>query len=282
MRSVLRDSYRQILANLPPALSTRMQFFVNVGHWPNISEPRTFNEKVLKRKLTENDGRFALCADKVRVKHYVMERLGPQFIIPTLWDGKALPAAMPDDWPERVVVKANHASGWNAFVSRGDDIAWAQARRHSARWLSKPWAKHVHERWYNRIERRILVEPFIGEAADAPADYKLFVFDGKVQMIQVDTDRFSGHKRDLFSPAFEHLQATLLYPNNPVRPKAPKHLEAMLSAASVLGQGFDFVRIDFYDLPSGPIFGEMTFAPDAGNGRFVPRTLDEKLGQFWG
>lgn len=55
----------------------------------------------------------------------------------------------------------------------------------------------------------------------------------------------------------------------------------MITAASVLGKGFDFVRIDFYEIGGKPYFGEMTFTPEAGLGRFDPPEIDRLLGEMW-
>ena len=37
-------------------------------------------------------------------------------------------------------------------------------------------------------------------AIDVPKDYKFFTFNGKVHIIQVDGERFSGHRRSLYDP----------------------------------------------------------------------------------
>jgi hypothetical protein len=61
----------------------------------------------------------------------------------------------------------------------------------------------------------------------------------------------------------------------------PAHLAEMISAAEKLAGNLAFVRVDFYDLPDGPRFGEMTFSPNAGNGHFTPQAFDRYLGALW-
>ena len=41
-----------------------------------------------------------------------------------------------------------------------------------------------------------------------------------------------------------------------------------------------FSRIDLYVIDDTIYFGELTFYPAAGFGKFVPETWDEKLGSF--
>ena len=58
-------------------------------------------------------------------------------------------------------------------------------------------------------------------------------------------------------------------------------LNAMIIAAEALGQGHDFLRVDFYDLPGQPLFGEYCLYPGSGLDRFDPVTLDDLLGAKW-
>jgi hypothetical protein len=55
----------------------------------------------------------------------------------------------------------------------------------------------------------------------------------------------------------------------------------MLRAAATLANGFRFARVDLYDTPKGPLFGEITFAPEAGLCCFEPKEFDFKLGEAW-
>ena len=57
----------------------------------------------------------------------------------------------------------------------------------------------------------------------APLDYKLFVFDGRVELIQVDSGQFTEHRRRLFSPAWEKLDVTLEHPDIVGEVPRPKH-----------------------------------------------------------
>jgi hypothetical protein len=55
----------------------------------------------------------------------------------------------------------------------------------------------------------------------------------------------------------------------------------MVGIARTLSAEFPFVRVDLYDLPSGPLFGELTFSPGAGLMRFDPPEYDEIVGSWW-
>jgi hypothetical protein len=130
------------------------------------------------------------------------------------------------------------------------------------------------------VRREILIEPFIGET-EAPEDYKFWVFDGAVRFVQVDQGRFKQHTRQFYSPSWKRLNFKLNYPSRRENAPAPRHLNKMLRAAHTLAQGFRFVRVDLYDTTERPLFGELTFAPEAGLCRFDPPEVDLQLGESW-
>ena len=114
-----------------------------------------------------------------------------------------------------------------------------------------------------------------------PYDYRFFVFNGKVFMIQVDMDRNVGHRRDLFMPEWKRLDVRYRVPNslNPV--PRPDCLEKMLKIAGRLGEETDFVRVDLYEVAGQVFFGELTNFPTAGRGAFEPKSFDALLGAQW-
>lgn len=274
---MMRRLYHWTLNSLPPALSQRFQYLLAHGRLPDLREPKTFNEHVLRMKLTWDDPRHVPFADKLAVKDIVAERLGPEWVTPTLWSGTSFP--QDPDFPFPYVVKANHGSGQVAFVRSPDDEV-GLAERVSG-WLEKRLARKWAEGWYAHIEPKLLVEPMLGDGVEAPLDYKFYGFDGTVVCVQVDTGRFGEHKRSFYDPSWGKLRIEFGYPIDPADIPAPESLSEMVSAASELSRGFDFARVDFYELESGPRFGEVTFAPASGLTRYEPRSADEWLGTFW-
>jgi hypothetical protein len=112
-------------------------------------------------------------------------------------------------------------------------------------------------------------------------DYKIFCFNGVPKLIQVDFDRFKGHKRNVYTEYWEYMDVEINYPNNPnVIIQKPVKLDEMLKAASILSCGIPHVRIDFYSIKQNICFGEMTFYHGGGMEKFVPYSLNEQLGSW--
>lgn len=278
LKQTLFLAYLATLGVLPVRAAVMIEYRRKLGGWPDIDNPRTFNEKIQWRKIHGDHATYARLADKIAVKAHVREVLGEAFVIPTLWEGKELPDRNARDWPAPFVVKANHGSGMNQFVFNTQAFDWSKVEKSCRKWMRKPYRKYLGERFYSAIERKILVEPLI---ADNPIDYKFYVFDGRAEYIHVDTGRFLQHKRCFFDRNWTRLPFSLEYPIEDREIPCPPHLGEMIAAAEKLGAGLDFVRIDFYDLPDGPKFGEMTFAPGSGYELFNPLEYDSTLGSHW-
>ena len=244
------------------------------GRWPDLSHPRRFTEWVQWRKLHDRDPRFPALADKVAAKAFVAETLGAEWVTPTLWRGQALPTE--PVWPRPFVVKSRHGCNQTAFVhdEQGD---WAGLRRRARGWLRRGYGWWLDEWAYRRIERGLLVEPFLGDARTSPLDYKLFVFGGRVEAVQVHLDREGRHRWIVFDRRWRRVSGASVDAD----PPRPASLSAMIAAAEVLGAEFDFVRIDFYEVAGRPLFGEMTFYPGSGLYPLDPDGLDARWGECW-
>jgi len=149
-------------------------------------------------------------------------------------------------------------------------------------WLNRSYYQETGEIVYKHIQPRILVEQFIDDGSGAPAsDYKLFVFRGRVEFIYVVTDRLTDHKRRLYTPAWEKLAVRIESEEVEGGVPPPPHLAEMIAAAETLGRDWDFIRVDLYDTPDQPYFGELTMTPGGGRYRFHPKEYDRYLGTLW-
>ena len=240
----------------------------------SLARPTRFTELVQRRKLVDRDRRLPQFIDKLMVKRFVSDRLGPEWVTPTLWSGDELPELPP--CAGLCVVKARHGCGQTEIVGPGA-ADWTDVRRRARSWVKNSYGRWLDEWGYRDVPRGLLIEPFVGAPPVLPIDYKLYVFHGRVEAIQVHLGRATNHRWSLFDRSWQQLSAAT--PKNEIHP--PATLSEMIDGAEILGAGFDFVRIDFYDVGTTPRFGEMTFYPGSGLHRFNPLELDFRLGQLW-
>ena len=275
LRDLGKLAFIHVSRNLSDETAIAIDYARAFGQFPNLANPTRFSEKMQAYKLCGRDNRMPGLVDKIAVKRHVAQALGPEWVTPTLWSGRQVSEHVLRSAGAPVVLKANHVSGKIIFVDANTDLR-AAARRANA------WRRYdyhlLHREWpYGEVRRRLLIEPRIAEPNQL-ADYKFWVFDGDVALVQVDQHRFARHTRDFFDASWVRLDLRLHYPQAAEAPPRPRSFEAMLEAARTLGAGFNFVRVDLYDHGGAPRFGELTFWPEAGLCRFDPPLFDRVLG----
>ena len=248
--------------------------------WPDLSKPETFNEHILARKLQPKFFSFSKYADKESVKNYVKEKIGNQYIIPTIstfLDPASFECAKICG---PCVIKATHLSSAVILLEEGAQPTASQKARVKS-WFHRNLYSVSGEPQYRDIPPRVIVEERIGSPGSVPKDYKFFCWYGKVKTIQVDIGRFTDHRRDFFDASWSHQSITFKYPSSPVPPAKPTQLNAMVSIAEKLAEEFDFVRVDLYQEDGKIFFGELTFHPESGYGPFGTRQMDLNLGRYF-
>ena len=225
---------------------------------------------------------YAQVADKWAVRAYVEEKVGDH-VLNEVYHVTDDPSTIPfDSLPDEFVIKGTHGSGYVIVVEDKTARDFESIRSECREWLSERFGATVNEYWYDEFEPRIMVEKYIDvEAGTAPLDYKFYVFDGRVEYVHVDFGRFSHHTRRFYDRDWTSMDFERAYPLGPDVPE-PERLDEMIELAEDIGEDFDFVRIDLFN-PEGEeiVFGEMTLAPGAGQGRFEPTRYDFELGSHW-
>ena len=267
---------------LPPRTRLGVQYWRTYHRALDLRAPRLFSEKVQLLKLNPWLARQAHWADKVDAKAHAARILGDEWIIPTLWAGPQLPPRAERTWPTPFFIKASHGSGWNHYVPNEAARDWAVIERHCDHWLSTPWPRHLMETQYDFMQRRVLVEPRIGTGEALPIDYKFWVFNGRVEYISLTFDRLGTPSVMFLDRAWRRIEISdKRLTQATVVPERTSNYDRMLEAAERLGGHFPFARVDLYDLPDGPKFGEVTLTPASGLERgHPPDELDPIMGDM--
>lgn len=113
-------------------------------------------------------------------------------------------------------------------------------------------------------------------------DFKFFCFNGKVKFFKVDFGRFIEHHANYYSPngEIQNFGESDYPPIENFSIILPQNLFDMVSLAEQLSKGHPFLRVDFYNVNGNIFFGELTFYPASGMGKFTPIGTDSVLGEL--
>lgn len=259
-------------------------FFEVTGETLNLENPQSFNEKIQWLKLHESTPLKARLTDKYAVREWVKEKIGEQYLIPLLGVWDRFDDIDFDKLPEKFALKCNHGSGYNIIVTDKSKFDRGGAKRLITSWLNEDFAfRNGFELHYSLIPRKIIAEEYIENRDRDLFDYKFWCFDGKVRYIQFLSERYTnahGAQMAFYDRNWKKLDFVVAHPLDEKTISKPDNLDSMIELAEKLSQGFSYVRVDFYDVNNRIFFGEMTFTPDSGSGRWDPAEMNMTIGSM--
>ena len=266
----------------------RRRFYKKLGYPLNLKNPKSFNEKIIWKKIHDRNPLLPVTADKYQVRSYLKEILGEEkakeISIPLLYvtdQPKTIPfERLPHDY----IIKANHASGFTIVVENGQ-ANQKEIIKTCRRWLKTPYGLRKLEWAYQPIKRKIIIEKLLREDDGSILKEFLFhMFHGKCKLVQVRFDRmnhYDSRSLSFFDEKWNFLSVKI--PSLPQGPniKKPENYEIMLELAEKLSKPFDYVRVDLYSLNGKIYFGELTHYPASGTGKWEPSSFAFELGKHW-
>lgn len=260
----------------------RKKFKLYAGKDLNLSDPITFNEKLQWLKLHDHNPEYTTMVDKYAAKKWVADRIGKEYIIPTLGVWDHFDDIDFDTLPDQFVLKCTHDSGGLVICTDKSHLDVEAARDKLTECLKRNYYWAGREWPYKNVPPRIIAEKYMtDESGIELKDYKIFNFDGEPKLIQVDYDRFVEHKRNLYTTDWKYIEAAIQYPTDPDHQiDRPKQLEKILDLARKLSVGFPHVRTDFYCIDDRIYFGELTFYHGSGFETFTPESIGEEMGKW--
>jgi hypothetical protein len=247
-----------------------LRYHRKIGRWPNLAAPRRQSELVQWRKLFDRNPAFVTFADKLATKDWVAARLPELSSVPTLWVGKR-----PEDIPSDLVgpghvIKTNNASGQNYLPHRGE-LPRAEVNGQFRRWLRASaakrrlgWLEQGQEWAYWKVPARLFVEPQVG-AGRPLIDIAVRVLDGEPVLLSCALDfKTEGSTVGYFWPdgtMVDDPEASTL----PQGFTLPATFFEAARLAARLGEGFDYLRVDFLADGDTLYAGEITCYPASGH-----------------
>lgn len=253
-----------------------------IGNKLDLKKPQTFNEKLQWLKLYDRKPEYTTMVDKVAVKDYVAEKIGSEYIIPTLGVYEKFDDIDFDALPNQFVIKCAHDSG-GLVICKDKSKFNIEKAREKINWSQQRKYYHVHREWpYKNVKPRILIEKYMGDNFGELNDYKLMCFNGKVRCSFVCSDRFSksGLHVTFFDREWEKMPFNRHYPCASNSISKPVCYYKMIEFAEKLSKGISFIRVDFYEVNDKLYFGELTFYPGSGFEEFTPNEWDYKFGEW--
>lgn len=266
---------------LPKKFLCKLYSWIVLKHSVNLSNPKTFNEKIQWLKLYEfpEDKLVIKCADKYRVREYVSSKGLAKLLVPLLGDWEN---AENIDWkrlPQKFALKCNHGCAYNVICSDKNKLSEKKTKEILNNWMKEDFGKFNVETHYSLIHPHIICEEYMGEKI---TDFKFFCFNGKPKYMYISKDL--AHDREA--------QIGFFYLNGEKMPmhrddykdlleaELPIFYEEMLLAAQILSEDFKFVRVDFILANGRFYFSELTFTPGGGMMSFNPCSYDLEWGNM--
>ena len=283
----LIDAGRGKYDDLPDQEYLEKKFFARLKYPLCLDNPQTFNEKLQWLKLYDRKPEYTVMVDKYKVRDYIKERIGEEYLIPLLgvWD-KAEDIDF-DKLPNQFVLKCNHNSGLGMYICKDKSKLTKRQinviRKNLAKGLKQDYYLTGREWPYKNVPRKIIAEKYMAnDKNEGLTDYKFMCFKGKVKCCFVCTDRFSkeGLKITFYDTNWKIMPFRRHYPKSNEPIAKPVNYEKIIKLAEQLSKDIPFVRTDFYEINEELYFGELTFYPGSGFEEFIPHVGDEILGQW--
>lgn len=274
----------EYIYDLPDKEFLELQYAIQYkGAVLNWIAPKTFNEKQQWMKLYDRNPLYTKLVDKLLVKNYVAEKIGSQYIIPTIgvWDNaENINFNM---LPERFVLKCTHDSGSCILCLSKETSNISDMKRKISAALKINYF-YIHREWpYKNVKPQVICEEFIGdENGKIPYDFKVSCFNGKPEFYSVAVDRQT--ELSFYYYDINHKDITDSVEREKKKRKeitlpSKKKLDEMIKLAKILSCNFPYVRVDFM-ISEKIYFTELTFFPDAGVGTDWNDEWLEKTGEM--
>lgn len=278
MKNIMKKIYRKIISCLPTKLVINIETLRGYHKLCNLANPVYFGEKIQWLKIYGNLEKYTNLVDKYLVRDYIKEKIGTKYLVSLLGVFDNPKEINFEKLPNQFVIKLNTGSGFNIIVTDKQKINSDKIIKQLNKWMKLNYYKIKKEPQYKNIQKKIIIEEYISDKNGELNDYKFFCFNGKVEFIEVDSDRFCNHTMDFFDKDWNLLQLHKgKYKNSSTIPMKPENFNKMINIAEELASDLQFVRVDLYNVDGNIYFGELTFTPAGGLTKFNPIEKDKEF-----
>ena len=263
----------RVLSLFSDDLYLKLFYYAKFKRKLNVNNPVAYTEKIQWLKLHDRKKLYIQLVDKYEAKRYAADRIGMQYIIPTLGIWDSVDGIEFDKLPDTFVLKCTHDSGSAVICDRKDKYDRKTIKRYLKFFFRRKYYYTGREWPYKNIKHRIIAEQFIYDKKDEELrDYKFLCFNGTPHYMFIATNRQGKGETyfDFYDMEGNHLNIVNGHPNADSVPHLPEHFEEMKVLATKLSAGIPHVRIDFYEANNKVYFGEFTLYHWSGFRPFKP------------
>jgi len=265
----------------PDELYLQVMYYLQLGKCLNLKNPQTYTEKLQWMKLYYHRPECTVIVDKYLAKQWVAERIGGEYIIPTLGVWERAEDIDFDTLPDQFVLKCNHDNNSVVICKDKSSFDIQAARKKLNRCLKRDFYAETREWPYKNVPRRVIAEEYLDDGTDNLKDYKFFCFDGEPKAMYVVANHSSHPTFDYYDMDFRPLPIVSRVGNpTGVIMEKPECFEEMKRLATTLSAGFPHVRVDFYQVDGHVYWGEMTFITTSGYNDMCSLDWDRKWGEW--
>lgn len=275
---------RKMSRILPDKWAICLDYYRFLGKFPDLKNPKSFNEKLQWLKLYDRRQEYVQMVDKYAVKQYVSKRVGEEHIVPNYGVWEHFDDIDFDKLPDQFVLKCTHDCGGLVICRDKTKLDMKAAKAKLEESLKRNYYWQGREWPYKNVPPRIIAEKYLEDSGNhGLTDYKFYCFNGVPQFLYISRGledqstaeisfltmdwQFAAYKRIDYKP-FAQL------------PEKPHHFDQMVEIAKTLSAGIDFVRVDLYEIEEQIYFSELTLTPSAGCVPFDNPEHDLEVGKL--
>lgn len=269
--------------DLAKKFDTKLRFHKSL----DLKNPKTLSEKVTYIELHKQSPLAPSCTDKYEVREFVKSRGLENILIPVY--GKAWSDVNQIDFNTLTypcILKATHGCKMNYVLHDINNIDLQKCKKEVSKWLKISYGTYSIEPHYKTIPHRIYAEKFI-DGIDDLIDYKFHCINGNPEFVltcsqrKANGDAAMAVTLDLFDMEWKHIPEIIGSGNEIAGDgliQKPETFDRMKEIARVLSRGFEFVRVDLYEINGNILFGEMTFSPACCVFPYFSKEFDIEMG----
>ena len=191
IKNRMKCLYTKILCGKSMLPLLFVDYFRSYHRILNLKNPDTVGAKIQWIKKYGNLERYTDLADKYKVRDYVAEKIGEEYLPKIYGVFENSNEIEFEKLPSAFVLKCNHCSG-QVYVckdkSKVAEIEWKDIKRNLDDWISINFYHVTGERQYRDIKRKIICEEYLEDDSGALKDYKIYCFNGKPEYISVNVN----------------------------------------------------------------------------------------------